>query len=323
MTSPRMHAGMTSLIAHAASAPRACSRAELTARWSSHTLHRALELGLLTRMAPGIYTASSRCRDPHILLTSALMWAGAQGAVTGIAALRRWQYDIPWDGTVDVLLPRAITRPPPAHVRVRRTDLHVPTVRLDAITTVVPEFAALHAWAAAPRHARTGLLLDLLRTSRLDSPSITRALAKQPRLRARGDLLRVLAAHERGVTSYLEFVAHTEVFNGARWEGFEWQARVRVAKRTLTVDMLHRESGVAVELDGRRYHSDDHARRRDLERDALLAAAGYTVIRLTFENITTRPHWCRATVGDAIKLRLERRQQSGSLPSGSAALDVA
>ncbi|MDN4481456.1 endonuclease domain-containing protein [Demequina muriae] len=172
---------------------------------------------------------------------------------------------------------------------------------------MVPEVAVLHAWAVAPAHDRTALLLDVLRVSRLDAATVRGALAMAPRLRARNDLLRVRATAELGVTSYLEYIAHTEVFAGGRWAECEWQARIRVATRTLTVDMVHRASRVVVEFDGRRYHSDDRARRRDLERDALLAAMGYTTIRLTFEDITRRPAWCATMVRNAIDRRLADR----------------
>jgi very-short-patch-repair endonuclease len=55
------------------------------------------------------------------------------------------------------------------------------------------------------------------------------------------------------------------------------------------VDMLWRRQRLIVELDGRRFHDHPRAFERDRERDADLAAAGFTVVRLTWQRLIRQP----------------------------------
>jgi very-short-patch-repair endonuclease len=98
----------------------------------------------------------------------------------------------------------------------------------------------------------------------------------------------------------------TRVFNTRDFRGFARQVPVRAPGRRYILDMFHADARVAVELDGRLFHGDDLARRRDLARDTDLASMGITTIRLTFEDITRRPQWCRARVRAAISAHRRR-----------------
>ena len=51
------------------------------------------------------------------------------------------------------------------------------------------------------------------------------------------------------------------------------------------VDFLYREARVVIEADGRRWHHPDN----DLERDQRLTAAGWRVLRVTWEQLVNRP----------------------------------
>lgn len=64
-------------------------------------------------------------------------------------------------------------------------------------------------------------------------------------------------------------------------------ANARVAG--LLVDFLWREGRLVVETDGYAYHSSRAAFERDRERDQLLTLAGYTVIRVTYHQVTQTP----------------------------------
>ncbi|WP_284327264.1 endonuclease domain-containing protein [Demequina litorisediminis] len=101
----------------------------------------------------------------------------------------------------------------------------------------------------------------------------------------------------------LSLRARRDVFAGKRWERWERQGAVTIGTRTVRVDMLHRKARLAVEFDGARFHGDDSQRRRDLERDALLAGAGFTTMRFTWEDIAQRPQWCVTRVLEALRAR--------------------
>jgi hypothetical protein len=55
------------------------------------------------------------------------------------------------------------------------------------------------------------------------------------------------------------------------------------------VDAVWRTYRIAVELDGWQHHHDRHAFERDRERDAVLTAAGWRVVRFTYRQVTARP----------------------------------
>lgn len=61
---------------------------------------------------------------------------------------------------------------------------------------------------------------------------------------------------------------------------------VRAGGRTYEVDFLFAGRRLIVEADGRRYHDTPSARRADAARDAALTAAGYRILRLTWEEVT-------------------------------------
>ncbi len=65
-------------------------------------------------------------------------------------------------------------------------------------------------------------------------------------------------------------------------------------------DVRYRDFGVAVELDGDRYHAD---KRRDTVRDNTRAAAGLTVLRYDRVAVTTRPCTVAGEVAQALMAR--------------------
>lgn len=61
---------------------------------------------------------------------------------------------------------------------------------------------------------------------------------------------------------------------------------------------------IAVEVDGRAYHSDERAFERDRARQNRLVVAGWLVLRFTWEQIVHRPHEVIAAIMDAVDLRM-------------------
>lgn len=100
-----------------------------------------------------------------------------------------------------------------------------------------------------------------------------------------------------------EHLADNSVLNAPGLRGFERQVVLRVAGRGYRVDAFDVESRTAIEFDGAKYHSDDRARRRDLERDVDLASIGVQTLRFTFEDVADRPSWCRDQILRTIATR--------------------
>jgi very-short-patch-repair endonuclease len=71
----------------------------------------------------------------------------------------------------------------------------------------------------------------------------------------------------------------------------------------LEVDMLWREQGLVVEVDGFAYHSGRAAFERDRVRDARLAADGLRVMRITWRQLSAQPHAVVARLAEALASR--------------------
>jgi very-short-patch-repair endonuclease len=69
------------------------------------------------------------------------------------------------------------------------------------------------------------------------------------------------------------------------------------------VDFLWRGQRLVVEVDGYAYHANRRAFERDRERDAALAAAGYTVLRVTWRQLVNEPAAVVARLAAALALR--------------------
>jgi very-short-patch-repair endonuclease len=66
------------------------------------------------------------------------------------------------------------------------------------------------------------------------------------------------------------------------------------------LDVVWRDAMLAVEIDGFAYHSSRQAFERDRHRDATLAAAGWTVIRVTWRQLTNEPEAVIARLAAAL-----------------------
>jgi len=76
--------------------------------------------------------------------------------------------------------------------------------------------------------------------------------------------------------------------------------RVNARLGRFEVDLLWPAQRLVVEVDGFAYHSDPASFERDRRRDGELAAAGYTVIRVTWHQITGRPEATVAILARAL-----------------------
>ena len=66
------------------------------------------------------------------------------------------------------------------------------------------------------------------------------------------------------------------------------------------IDFLWRSQRLVVEVDGYAYHANRRAFERDRERDAALAAAGYTVLRVTWRQLVGAPGAVVARIAAAL-----------------------
>jgi len=79
--------------------------------------------------------------------------------------------------------------------------------------------------------------------------------------------------------------------------------RVNARVGRYEVDFLWSERRLVAEVDGYAYHANRRAFERDRERDAALAAAGYTVLRVTWRQLVSTPEALIARLAAALAAR--------------------
>ncbi len=295
------------LTAYVAREPRAFTRSELVRTFSQRQLGDSVRRGTVIRVLPATYIAA-RYRDTFAARAdAAVLWANGRAVLGGTSAAHL-------HGVLDVA-PPAITLVAPRNARLRAPDwITVLQPNLapsrgtnPGVPTVSPADAVLQSWGQLAPDRATSLVIESSRRGVVSAAELMRRLKDFARVPRRRALVRLLSELALGIESYLEHVATTRVFNTRDFARLERQVAVRAAGQRYRLDLFDAKTRLAIELDGRLYHSDDASRRRDLARDADLASEGILTLRLTFEDITQRPAWCRARVKRTMAARRDRR----------------
>jgi very-short-patch-repair endonuclease len=86
-------------------------------------------------------------------------------------------------------------------------------------------------------------------------------------------------------------------------EGFEPQVLVSNGRFHARVDLGHRVAQVALEADGYEFHGSRRDFAADCRRYDELVAAGWLVLRITYEQILGDPSWVISTIREALAQR--------------------
>lgn len=285
-------------LAHAQHGPVA--HRQLRALGLSHEqIAYRLRVRRLLRRHPGVYLVG------HDVLTREGRWMAAVLACGEGAVLSHFDAAAHHDllanrgSRIHVTRPSTSGRAPDP----RRIALHrVGTLRPEEVMTVdgIPTTTVARTLLDLARHVRPTALEDAIqraiRQHRFDLVDVRLCLQAHPR-QPGAPKLRVLlealaerdAAHLRSDLErrFLQLCADHDLPRpapNARVEGLE-------------VDFLWPTPKIVVELDGYAYHSSRTAFERDRERDQRLAVAGFTVVRITYHQVTRTP----AKVADRIR----------------------
>lgn len=79
------------------------------------------------------------------------------------------------------------------------------------------------------------------------------------------------------------------ILTAAGISGWVANAQLSIGRRKVVVDVLFAAARVVIEVDGYRTHSSREAFQRDRSRQNELVAAGYQVLRFTWDDLTRRP----------------------------------
>jgi very-short-patch-repair endonuclease len=142
----------------------------------------------------------------------------------------------------------------------------------------------------------------------LSVPEIDHILAASPPRRGSRRLLQILEdwrRYEPGIKIRSRMEARLlPLLTRARLPIPECNAKLRAGGETFEIDLLWREQRVAVEADGAQFHDNPPAGKRDSRRNRALAAAGFVVHRLGWEDLRDRPE---AVMAELARLLIPRR----------------
>jgi very-short-patch-repair endonuclease len=247
---------------------------------SRRELHELLPTVYSPRPVPASFTQR---------LWAAVLWSDG-GAVSHYSAGRIWA--VGSDSTMTV------------HITVddRRFRKPVPGVRLHRVRLDPADRALSH---GLPITTRARTVIDLLRCERyaaardlrdralqqgwVDEVAIRRSVSAQLGRTGNTQLRRLLAELEVGAQAESERKLHA-ILRRAGITGWKPQYRVRLGPRVAYVDVALPAHKIALEVDGRRFHDDGSDRfSDDRERQNDLIAAGWRVLRFTWDMLTEHP----------------------------------
>ncbi len=280
-----------------------------TCQWGVITRHQAVERGLSPT------TVSRRVRDgrweivhPRVYriaghpvsfrqrCMAAVLWAGDDAVISGVTAGRLWGLDDVTSSHVEVTVPRSRTRTPIAGVSVTATR-HLD--RLDIaerdrlpVTSLARTVVDL-ARCLGPDSLEVALDAAL-RGGRTSTTAILhRAKVVAPSGRAGVGVLRELLAERRGGKAVSGSALETRVrrlFINAGLPVPVSQHRIHDRGRHVArADFAYPELKLVIEVKGYRWRSGRAAWLRDAVRDSEMAARGWRVITITWDEVCSSP----------------------------------
>jgi very-short-patch-repair endonuclease len=260
----------------------------LTLGLHGNAIDRRLEAGRPHRVHAGVYAAGHPVLGVYGHWMAAVPAGGADAALGYASAAALWDLRRGVPAGIDVVVSTPGGRARPG-LRIHRhpglSTAEVTTKRGIPVTT--PARTILD-YAAVATDRELKYALDQAEIQELTDYSALHASARaRPRHRGSTRLRRTLAAYEAGAAhtrSDLEqaFLALCDRHRLPR-------PLVNQPLAGMTVDFVFVAQRVVVETDGWAWHRGRAAFERDRERDAVLAAAGYTTLRFTDRQIELAP----------------------------------
>lgn len=288
------------------------TRRQLLTAVPSTVIDGQLGRGQLQRVYPHVYAARRTPATGDDVLRAALLHVGDDAALSHLTALHVWQVvplTHPLHLTIDQRRRRAGAQGLVVHRRNGfRPDEHCGRVRGLPVTHLAR--SVIDAWPLLEASQRRPLLLDVVRQGRTTTKQLRSELAQRPNVGGHRALAQAVDLAEDGCQSELEAMGVLSVFRHRSLPPSVGQFAVELDDRRVKLDRAWPEVRLAVELDGARFHTSPEDRRRDLARDAAMAAAGWVVLRFTYADVLRDPDGVRARVLAVYRMRAAQLRAS-------------
>jgi very-short-patch-repair endonuclease len=241
----------------------------------------------LHRLHRGVYAVGHTALAPLAREMAAVLACGEGAAISHRSAAVLWELAQPSDGPMDVTVPRGGRSRPGLRIHRGRSvgPRDVRTLRGIPVTSparTLIDFAEVAPGRELERAVDEALVRRL---------STRRALvAAVRRLNGHRGAARLRKLVEREEPPAMTRSEAEERFLGLTRAAEIEAPQVNVRLHGHLVDFVWLRSALVVEVDGYRFHSSRAAFERDRRRDAELGAAGYRVIRVTWEQLREEPY---------------------------------
>lgn len=246
--------------------------------------------GRLHRVRRGVYSVGHAGETVRGLLRRALATVGTDSAVSHLSATAELRIKIPHPRVVDITCPRALRSRP--GIRIHRRALEPDEVRLvSGIPVTSPartlfDLASTVSTRTLERCANQAFVLRLVTIEELAATAERHRRQKGAPAFAR--LLATLGEDGRILRSPLE--DRLDLFLRCRqFPPYETNQRLRVGADVIEPDVLWRLQRVIVEADGRDPHLSPLTFASDRRRDRRLSARGWKPVRVTTQDLVSRP----------------------------------
>ena len=254
-----------------------------------------VESGRWERSLRGVYRAADAPRSWRQDLLAACLAAGPSAVVSHRSAAALWKLDGFQPGWIELSVGRQRFHRLPGVIVHRSTDVDPASAILrTGIPVTDPARTILDLGAVVPAWKVEAALESALARRLVTVTGLRVALDAVARRGRRGaGVLRGLLDQRSDVARLSESVLETRMVRLLRDQGLPEpvaQHEVRLGQRLVgRVDLAYPELQIAIEVDGYESHSSLTAFGRDRTRQNELVAAGWTVLRFTWDDVVHRP----------------------------------
>ncbi|MET1004977.1 MAG: DUF559 domain-containing protein [Propionibacteriaceae bacterium] len=260
----------------------------------ARSLSHLVSEGTLRPVLPGVYVEASLHDDLITRLRAAAAW-DPDAVLTGAAAARITFWPDISVGAIGLAV-RSGRRPQPGFVFSRRLVPPELIVQRQGIRCTIPAMTALDLCDAAGPEA-----LDIaLRRRAATVPGLYEALRLTSGRRGNGQRREFLVESRDNAWSPAERAAQ-RLFKAEGLVGWIGNYPLPLVGQTYYLDFAFPEARLAVEIDGRSFHSSPEAFERDRWRQNDIVLAGWRVLRFTPAMLEQQPHVVIAVIRRALQ----------------------
>ena len=248
----------------------------------AHSIDRQVRSGRLRAVLPGVYALPELSRDPSVRVRAASLRLPDAVVLTGAAARALFWPSAPMP-SIEIATPGPV--PPVAGFSFNRRRIPPElVVELAGVRYSSPALTAIDLATFSCADA-----IDIaLRERRATLDGMYEALRLTPNRTGNPARRRLLVDSRAQPWSAAERRAH-RLLRQARIDGWTANLPVVVLGRLYYIDIAFARAKLAVEIDGRLHETDEDLFQSDRWRQNALVAAGWTVLRFTWEMLTDHP----------------------------------